>query len=317
MKFIRALTHRRPPNSNGDLIDPRQFQPALPLPPGYSRDQLLAALEPASIDGSAIGEMAAYAHADIERFIHTLALAPENGPGKALEIGANPYFITLLFRKFRPGLAFSLINYFGGDTHTAEQRVSFPGFDGDPEAFDLAYHNANIEMTALPFETNAFELVLFCEVLEHLTNDPLHAMLELKRVLKPDGRLILTTPNAARLENVSAFVEGRNIYDPYSKYGPYGRHNREYTRHELIQLLSHCGFETETCYTANVHDDTLPAKEHIPTINAAIGSVTNRHHDLGQYLFTSSINQREAICGRPHWLFRSYPLEEMSRGKSI
>lgn len=311
MKLIRAVKNVFLPSRNVRTIDPRQFQPELPLPLGYSRERLLDALEPTSIDGSAKGEMAAYVHADIERFVHTLSLAPEKIRGKALEIGANPYFMTLLFRKFRPEIEFSLVNYFGGDMHKAVQRVSFPGFDADPQEIDLAYQNANLELATLPFEENSFDMVLFCEVLEHLTVDPLHAMRELKRVLKPGGRLILTTPNAARIENVSAFVEGRNIYDPYSKYGAYGRHNREYTRHELIQLLNHCGFETETCYTANVHDDIPPSGSHAQTINAAIRAVTHRCHDLGQYLFTASINRHEAKSGRPSWLFRSYPPEEM------
>ncbi|KAA0072403.1 class I SAM-dependent methyltransferase [Rhodanobacter sp. T12-5] len=256
--------------------------------------------------------MAAYVHADLERFIHTLGLAPEDSRGKALEIGANPYFMTLLFRKFRPDLEFTLVNYFGGDTHEAVQRVAFPGFDDDPQDIRLAYHNANLELTTLPFETDSFDVVVFCEVLEHLTVDPLHAMLELKRVLKPGGRLILTTPNAARLENVSAFVEGRNIYDPYSKYGPYGRHNREYTRHELSLLLAHCGFEVETFYTANVHDDIAPNARNAAAISALINGIPNRKYDLGQYLFTASINRREADVGRPSWLFRSYPPEEMA-----
>ena len=312
MKLTRTVKNMFSSSRNVRAIDPRQFQPALPLPAGYSRKRLLDALEPTSIDGSAKGEMAAYAHADIERFIYTLSLAPEKVHGKALEIGANPYFTTLLFRKFRPEMEFSLVNYFGGDTHKAVQRVSFPGFDADPQEIDLAYHNVNLELTTLPFDENSFDMVLFCEVLEHLTVDPLHAMHELKRVLKPGGRLILTTPNAARMENVSAFIEGRNIYDPYSKYGAYGRHNREYTRHELIQLLNHCGFETETCYTANVHDDIPPGGSHAQAINAAIRAVTHRCHDLGQYLFTASINQHEAEPGRPSWLFRSYSPEEMS-----
>jgi SAM-dependent methyltransferase len=312
MKLIRAMKSIFLPINHNGVTDPRKFQPALPLPIGYSRERLLAALEPASIDGSALGEMAAYVQADIERFIHTLSLAPENIRGKALEIGANPYFMTLLFRKFRPDLEFTLVNYFGGDTHEAVQHVSFPGFDHDPQDIGLAYHNANLELTALPFEENSFDLVLFCEVLEHLTVDPLHAMQELKRVLKPGGRLVLTTPNAARLENVSAFVEGRNIYDPYSKYGPYGRHNREYTRHELSLLLTHCGFEIETFYTANVHDDIAVNAQHAAAISAIINGIPNRKYDLGQYLFTSSINRRKADVGRPSWLFRSYPPEEMS-----
>lgn len=312
MKLIRAIKNRLGSRVNQGLIDPRNYQPGLPLPGVYSRQSLLGALEPASIDGSAIGEMAAYVQADIERFIHTLSLVPEGAQGKALEIGANPYFMTLLFRKFRPNLRFSLVNYFGGDTHQAVQRIAFPGFDGDPQEIDLVYHNANLELTALPYEDGSFDVVVFCEVLEHLTVDPLHAMLELKRVLKPGGRLVLTTPNATRMENVSAFVEGRNIYDPYSKYGPYGRHNREYTRHELVQLLDHCGFETETCYTANVHEDIPPHATRIATINAAIMAVDNRVFDLGQYLFSSSISNREARPRKPAWLFRSYEPDEIT-----
>lgn len=312
MNLIRAFRNRLSSRKPAALIDPRDFQPPLPVPKSYTRGGLLAALETASIDGSAIGEMSAYVQADIERFIHTLGLVPADMRGSALEIGANPYFMTLMFRKFRPGLDFSLVNYFGGDTHQAVQRVAFSGFDDDPQYLDLTYTNTNLEMTQLPYPTDSFDLVVFCEVLEHLTTDPMHAMLELRRVLKPGGRLVLTTPNATRLENVSAFVEGRNIYDPYSKYGPYGRHNREYTRHELVQLLSHCGFETEICYTANVHDDIPPHPAHIPAINAAIASVENRSFDLGQYLFSSSISKREAQALKPAWLFRSYPPEEVA-----
>ena len=67
MKLIRTVKNMFSPSRNVRAIDPRQFQPALPLPAGYSRERLLDALEPTSIDGSAKGEMAAYAHADIER----------------------------------------------------------------------------------------------------------------------------------------------------------------------------------------------------------------------------------------------------------
>lgn len=297
--------------SDEALFDPRRFQPPLPLPSGYSRENLLPALESVSIDGSRQGELVGYAQMDFERFIHTLGLVPEHTAGRSLEIGANPYFTTLLYRKFRPLLNMDLINYFGGPEHQAVQHVSFPGFDGVPEEIDMVWHNANIEFATLPFETDTFDVVLFCEVLEHLTLDPLHAMLELKRVLKPGGRLVLTTPNVARLENVGAFIEGRNIYDQYSKYGVYGRHNREYTRHELSQLLTHCGFDIEIFYTANVHDDIPPHVRHNRAINSMIDGITNREHDLGQYMFTSSINKHEAEMLRPSWLFRSYSAEEM------
>lgn len=293
------------------LIQPRKFQPPLPIPDGYDRRSLLDTLSSINIDGSTQGELTGYVQADFERFIYTLSLIPPKAEGRILEIGANPYFTTLLVRKFRPSLNMSLVNYFGGDTHQASQQVAFPGFDGTPEEIELPYYNANLEMSELPFETASFDIILFCEVLEHLTLDPLHAMLELKRVLKPGGRLVLTTPNAARLENVAAFIEGRNIYDVYSKYGAYGRHNREYTRHELAMLLRHCGLTIETFFTANVHDDIPPSAKNARAINRVIREIENREHDLGQYLFTSSINDSPSEKRRPTWLFRSYPPSDM------
>lgn len=312
MKNFWKRLRPEPARPDVELINPRTFQPALPLPAGHRAAQLRDCLERVRIDDSREGELAAYAHADFERFLYTLNLAPESSAGRALEIGASPYFTTLLFRKFRPSLSFDLVNYFGGPVAVMKQHLSFPGFDGTAEELDVEFSNANIESDILPFGDETFDVILFCEVLEHMTMDPLHAMLEIKRVLKQGGKLILTTPNAARLENAAAFIEGRNIYDPYSGYGPHGRHNREYTRHELALLLEHCGFEVEQLFTANVHDDIMPSPASNPFINSAIRSIPNREFDLGQYLFSVSVSRRPATPRRPAWLFRSYAPEEMA-----
>lgn len=66
-----------------------------------------------------------------------------------------------------------------------KQRV---GFDVAPgPAVDVTG-----DMHALPFEDNYFEQILSTEVLEH-SYDPCKAVDELRRVLKPGGKLILTT----------------------------------------------------------------------------------------------------------------------------
>jgi SAM-dependent methyltransferase len=48
----------------------------------------------------------------------------------------------------------------------------------------------------LPFDDGSFDVVVFGEVIEHLF-DPDSALDEIHRVLKPGGRLIVTTPNLA------------------------------------------------------------------------------------------------------------------------
>lgn len=50
------------------------------------------------------------------------------------------------------------------------------------------------DITCLPFPDNTFETILSCETVEHVPN-PERAFHELARVLKPGGRLLLTTPN--------------------------------------------------------------------------------------------------------------------------
>ena len=46
----------------------------------------------------------------------------------------------------------------------------------------------------IPVEDAAFDIVISCETIEHVV-DPLRALREVCRVLRPGGRLLLTTPN--------------------------------------------------------------------------------------------------------------------------
>ena len=118
------------------------------------------------------------------------------------------------------------------------------------------------------------------------------------------GILIVTTPNVVRLENVRRVIAGENIYDPYSGYGPYGRHNREYTTENLFALLSANGFSVRTMFTADVH----PESEGPVSLTEIAPLVKNRPTNLGQYIFCQcSINQesKNILPARPDWLYRS------------
>jgi SAM-dependent methyltransferase len=85
-----------------------------------------------------------------------------------------------------------------------------------------------MEESQFPYEDNTFDVVLYCEIIEHLLMNPVNTQREINRVLKPNGTLVVITPNVAGLGNVFAMVDGRSLYDPYSGYGVYGPHNRDY-----------------------------------------------------------------------------------------
>jgi 2-polyprenyl-3-methyl-5-hydroxy-6-metoxy-1,4-benzoquinol methylase len=170
----------------------------------------------------------------------------------------------------------------------------------------MEFSHFNVEDEEFPFPATTFDVVLLCEVIEHLQRDPVRVLLEIQRILRHNGVLVLTTPNVSRLENVARMLAGANIYDPYSGYGPYGRHNREYNKHEIVRLLEYCGYIVETIFSADVHanmaQNFFPVDQLVPLVRA-------REHDLGQYLFVRARKATPPKTRRPSWLYRSYPAE--------
>ena len=284
------------------------LRPAMKLPPGQTEEDLQALFASIQIDNAPQKEIESYWRQDWRRFVYTYGLL-DGLSGSCLELGANPYFTTELVRFFTP-LRLTLANYFGPHFHDLSiQQVSVRNPHlGEFEIHSAKFHHFNIEEASFPFATASFDSVLLCEVLEHLQSDPVKVLLEIKRVLKREGSLILTTPNVSRLENVCRMLAGVNIYDPYSGYGPYGRHNREYNKHDLARLLDYCGFKLDRLFSADVHDNE--AAGYWP-VEGVIDLVRPRQHDLGQYLFSRSKNMRAARTKKPAWLYRSYPPDEL------
>jgi SAM-dependent methyltransferase len=85
----------------------------------------------------------------------------------------------------------------------------------------------------LPFEDGAFELVWASEVIEHVT-DTARWLSEVRRVLAPRGRLLVTTPSHGRLRLALGGIER------FSE--PLGDHLHLYTKRSLRTLLEEFGF---------------------------------------------------------------------------
>lgn len=124
---------------------------------------------------------------------------------------------------------------------------------------DVDVYTVNLENQMLPQKDNSVDLIIFTEVLEHLVNPNL-VIKEIFRILKPKGQLILTTPNAVRLQNLIKLLFHKNItFDlettlatSHDLKNINHRHNREYTQSELEALLKKYGLKIHTsyCFTA-------------------------------------------------------------------
>ncbi len=287
-------------------IFPKILHP-IQYPKGQTEKDLLNYLRGFNLDGATGDELKSYLEEDFKRFVYTLNLVPNTYSGASLlEIGANPYFTSILLKKFT-NLRLFFTNYFGATGVSGKQTQRNLSTN---EVFEFEFINTNIEVDDIPYGEK-FDVILFCEVLEHLTSDPVGTILRIKKSLKEDGTLILTTPNVNRLENVLRMISGSNIYDPYSGYGIYGRHNREYNKHEIFMLLTHCGFKIEEMFSSDVHDNRSNNYYPVESIAKDILSIKNRDLDLGQYIFIRAKNLSSAKFCKPSWLYRSYPANEL------
>ena len=116
-----------------------------------------------------------------------------------------------------------------------------------------------------PIANNSFDIVILSEVIEHLRISPLKALSEIKRILKPGGQLLLTTPNMARLTNILRLLMGRNIIEEFpdddrqlNHITDKMTHIREYTMKELKLLLGRAGFEIVEARYSLSHDKLGP-----------------------------------------------------------
>ncbi len=89
----------------------------------------------------------------------------------------------------------------------------------------------------LPLPDNAFDLVLCTETIEHVRDVQL-LLSEARRVLRPGGRLAVSTPAHSRLTGLDVLARGFERHFP-----PLSPHLRFLTRRSLRGLLDDLGFD--------------------------------------------------------------------------
>lgn len=98
------------------------------------------------------------------------------------------------------------------------------------------YHCVSCDVADLPFEDGEFDALFAGEILEHVV-DPAAALREWKRVVRPGGTLIVTTPNSGRLMNRINRV--REVVNP--------EHINELSYEELRELFRREGLRIREC----------------------------------------------------------------------
>jgi 2-polyprenyl-3-methyl-5-hydroxy-6-metoxy-1,4-benzoquinol methylase len=157
-----------------------------------------------------------------------------------LDIGAFPgHLAAMLRRNDRANV-------------TAVTLVTSEGFERHMRSLGVGVAVCDVECGSLPVTDHSIDVVLCCELIEHLEGDVRHILAEARRVVRDEGLLLLTTPNHASLAHRWALARGRSVYptldDPdYPFYAGAGvrnpmRHMREFTVGEIAALLGQARF---------------------------------------------------------------------------
>jgi glycosyltransferase involved in cell wall biosynthesis/SAM-dependent methyltransferase len=201
-----------------------------------------------------------YIETHLSRFEKTLSITPPGGPDdRILEMGSYLQITPAL--KTRLGYG-EVRGCYYGPAGKVDQR-SVQSIDG--EQFQCALELFNAEKDRFPYDDGYFSTVLCCELVEHLTEDPMHMMAEINRILRPGGHLVLTTPNIGSLRAIAAILAGYHpgFFPAYIRprvegEEPEARHNREYTAREVVHLFYYAGFEMTLLETGPFRNEPKP-----------------------------------------------------------
>ena len=147
------------------------------------------------VNGEAIAS-AQYRRFHCRRVARTLEHLRKLGARNIVEVGGHPWVMTAALiddGAFTVSATVSAeeVTHWPDDIGVTrhEHRVSTPG--GRVASFPN--YSANIERTLFEIDERA-DTVIACEIIEHLTEDPMHMLIELNRVLKWGGLVVITTP---------------------------------------------------------------------------------------------------------------------------
>ena len=204
-----------------------------------------------------------YIERHLSRFEKTLAITPPGGPeDRILEMGAYLQITPAL----KTCLGYGEVRgcYYGPSGQIDRHCVT--SIEGEP--FECTLELFDAEKDRFPYDNRYFSTVLCCELVEHLREDPMHMMSEINRILRPDGHLVLTTPNIGSLRAISAILSGYHpaLFPAYIRprvagEEPEARHNREYTAREIVLLFYYAGFEMTLLETGPFRDEPKPEHE--------------------------------------------------------
>jgi 2-polyprenyl-3-methyl-5-hydroxy-6-metoxy-1,4-benzoquinol methylase len=167
------------------------------------------------------------------------------------------------------------------------------GTDFDPKAAAAAHaeHGLTVrvgDLASIAYPDAQFDVVTLQHLIEHVP-DPVALLQECRRILKPQGRLVLVTPNLQSWGHQHFAAAWRGLEPP--------RHLYLYARQNLQNLAARAGFSQHQAFT------TATGAEYILGDSFKILAGLNHHSPTHSHLFSKAW----LLQYYEFWLLRKYP----------
>lgn len=216
---------------------------------------------------------------------------------KVLELGTSG-FIPVVLKSLFPRATIDVTNF---DTSVAAEgesarRLQEVGVAG--QTVSVVAFPVDLEYDIIPAGDETYDIVVCCEVIEHMEIDPMFMLAEVNRVIKHGGKLLVTTPNVLSSRGLTKMLDG---YEPYffmqyHKNREYHRHNYEYSVRQLWSVLKCAGFDP-TVWTEDLFEDGL-----VHAVEALRYAGFKVEH-VGDNIISIATKVSEVVERHPHGLY--------------
>jgi SAM-dependent methyltransferase len=158
-----------------------------------------------------------------------LDLLQKEQPGRLLDVGCGTGFFAKKVRE-----------RWDTEVHVAEYRREFVRYEG----LQVSEVDLNL-LQRLPYEDDSFDYIVLIEVIEHVKH-PWFLMEELARILRPGGKIFLTTPNVHHLGSKLKVAFGSDFwgFNEETQSSPLS-HLISFTVRQLRLIMNECGLTVE------------------------------------------------------------------------
>lgn len=162
----------------------------------------------------------------------------------------------------------------------------------------------------LPFPENSFDKIIMSEIIEHVKDD-IRVLKEVRRVLKPGGVLVLTTPNKDYpflWDPINWFLEHFFNFHIKSGFfaGIWNQHVRLYRPEEIKKRLGKVGFKIIS--SKLLTSWCLPFNHYLLNLGCKLLFYKKLNQDLLQDInkFSKSKNQKTSLASFLFWIVNTF-----------